>query len=53
MVSIDLMNRVFQHYHDRFIVDFMDNILVNTMTKKAHTKHWRFVLQRLKETIVC
>lgn len=39
IVSMNLMNRVFQHHHDRFTVDFIDNILVNTMTKKEHTKH--------------
>ena len=41
---IDYMNRIFQPYLDKFIVVFIDDILVYSKTKNEHAKHLRLVL---------
>ncbi|XP_074291591.1 putative mitochondrial protein AtMg00860 [Silene latifolia] len=46
---MDLMNRVFSPYLDKFIVVFIDDILVYSKTKEEHEKHLRIVLQTLRE----
>ena len=46
---IDLMNRVFRPYLDRFVVVFIDDILVYSKTKEEHTDHLRIVLQTLRD----
>ena len=46
---MDLMHRVFQPYLDRFIVVFMDNILIYSRSKEEHEDHLRVVLQILRD----
>ncbi|KAG8503234.1 hypothetical protein CXB51_001062 [Gossypium anomalum] len=46
---MDLMNRVFQTYLDRFVVVFIDDILVYSETEMKHDEHLRIVLQVLRE----
>ena len=46
---IDLMNRVFQPYLDRFIIIFIDDILVYSGSSEEHSGHLRIVLQTLRE----
>ena len=46
---MDLMNWVFQSYLDRFVVVFIDDILVYSSSLKEHSKHLRIVLQTLSE----
>ena len=46
---MDLMNRVFQPYLDRFVVVFIDDILVYSETEAKHDEHLRTVLQVLRE----
>ncbi|KAK5845897.1 hypothetical protein PVK06_002140 [Gossypium arboreum] len=46
---MDLMNRVFQPFLDRFVVVFIDDILVYSETKAKHDEHLRTVLQVLRE----
>ena len=46
---IDLMNRVFRSYLDKFMVVFIDHILIYSKTKKEHGKHLRIILQTLRE----
>ena len=41
---MDLMNRVFQPYLDRFIIVFIDDILVYSGSSEEHSKHLRIVL---------
>ncbi|KAH9763374.1 Endonuclease [Citrus sinensis] len=46
---IDLTNRVFKDYLDKFIVVFIDDILVYSRSKEEHAEHLRITLQTLKE----
>ena len=46
---MDLMNRVFQPYLDRFIIVFIDDILVYSCSLKEHSEHLRIVFQTLRE----
>ena len=46
---MDLMNRVFRPYLDRFVVVFIDDILIYSTTLTEHEEHLRLVLERLKE----
>ena len=46
---IDLMNRVFQPYLDRFIIVFSNDILVYLGSSEEHSEHLRIVLQTLRE----
>ena len=42
---IDLMNRVFQSYLDRFVIVFIDDILLYSGSSEEHSEHLRIVLQ--------
>ncbi|PPZ39182.1 hypothetical protein C5P26_26285, partial [Escherichia coli] len=46
---MDLMNRIFHPYLDRFVVVFIDDILVYSKTREEHDEHLRIVLQTLRE----
>ncbi|KAG8485712.1 hypothetical protein CXB51_019030 [Gossypium anomalum] len=46
---MDLMNRVFQPFLDRFIVIFIDDILIYSETEVKRDEHLRIVLQVLRE----
>ncbi|XP_075481252.1 uncharacterized protein LOC142521964 [Primulina tabacum] len=46
---MDPMHRVFQPYLDKFVVIFIDDILVYSKSKEEHAHHLRTVLQTLKE----
>nr|KYP51107.1 Retrovirus-related Pol polyprotein from transposon 17.6 [Cajanus cajan] len=48
-VFMDYMNRIFHPYLDRFVVVFIDDILVYSKTREEHVEHLRIVLQTLKE----
>jgi hypothetical protein len=43
-----LMNKVFMEYLDRFVVVFIDNILVFSRTMEEHEEHLRLVLEKLR-----
>jgi hypothetical protein len=45
---IDLMNRVFQSYLDKYVVVFIDDILVSSNSFEEHERHLRQVLQTLR-----
>ena len=46
---IDLMNRVFKDYLDKFVIVFIDDILIYSQSETEHEHHLRLVLQRLRE----
>ena len=46
---MDMMNRIFQPYLSRFVVVFIDDILVYSKNKKEHGEHLRIILQTLRE----
>jgi hypothetical protein len=43
-----LMNKVFMEYLDRFIIVFIDDILVFSKTMEEHEEHLRLVLEKLR-----
>ncbi|WVZ52014.1 hypothetical protein U9M48_003109 [Paspalum notatum var. saurae] len=43
------MNLVFMDYLDKFVVVFIDDILIYSKTDSEHKEHLRLVLQRLRE----
>ena len=48
-VFMDLMNRIFYKYLDKFVIVFIDDILVYSIKRKAHEEHLRIVLQTLRD----
>ncbi|KAK5842666.1 hypothetical protein PVK06_005048 [Gossypium arboreum] len=48
-VFMDLMNRIFRPYLDRFVVVFIDDILVYSRDETEHAEHLRLVLQILRD----
>jgi len=46
---MDLLNRVFRPFLDKFIVIFIDDILVHSKTREEHANHLRMVLKPLEE----
>jgi hypothetical protein len=42
-----LMNKVFMEYLDKFIMVFIDDILVYTKNEEEHEEHPHLVLQKL------
>jgi hypothetical protein len=43
-----LMNNVFMEYLDKFVVVFIDDILIFSKTEEEHEKHLRLVLEKLR-----
>jgi hypothetical protein len=43
-----LVNKVFMEYLDKFVVIFIDDILIFSKTEEEHEKHLRFVLDKLR-----
>lgn len=41
---MDLMNCIFKPYLDRFVMVFIDDILVYSKTKEEHAEHLKTVL---------
>ncbi|GKB34911.1 putative reverse transcriptase domain-containing protein, partial [Tanacetum coccineum] len=48
-VFMDLMNRVCRPYLDKFVIVFIDDILIYSKTQKEHVEHLRLVLGLLKK----
>ncbi|GJX58210.1 putative reverse transcriptase domain-containing protein [Tanacetum coccineum] len=51
-VFMDLMNRVCKPYLDKFVIVFIDDILVYSKDKEEHEKHLKIVLELLKKEIL-
>ncbi|GJW79756.1 putative reverse transcriptase domain-containing protein [Tanacetum coccineum] len=48
-VFMDLMNRVCKPYLDKFVIVFIDDILIYSHNKEEHTNHLRIILELLKK----
>ena len=44
-IFMDLMNRVCKPYLDRFVIVFIDDILIYSKTKAEHERHLRLILE--------
>ncbi|GKB29627.1 putative reverse transcriptase domain-containing protein, partial [Tanacetum coccineum] len=49
VVFMDLMNRVCKPYLDKFVIVFIDDILIYFRNKKEHADHLRIILELLKK----
>ncbi|GJU05352.1 putative reverse transcriptase domain-containing protein [Tanacetum coccineum] len=48
-VFMDLMNRVCKPYLDRFVIVFIDDILIYSKSRKEHEGHLKLILRLLKK----
>nr|GEW18905.1 putative reverse transcriptase domain-containing protein [Tanacetum cinerariifolium] len=48
-VFMDLMNRVYKPYLDRFLIIFIDDILIYSKNRKEHEGHLMLILKLLKD----
>ncbi|KAD5961819.1 hypothetical protein E3N88_13292 [Mikania micrantha] len=48
-VFMDLMNRVCKPYLDKFVIVFIDDILICSQTEEEHDEHLRLLLELLKQ----
>nr|GFC78288.1 putative reverse transcriptase domain-containing protein [Tanacetum cinerariifolium] len=48
-VFMDLMNRVCKPYFDKFVIAFIDNILIYSKDEKEHEEHLKTILELLKK----
>ncbi|GJR92748.1 putative reverse transcriptase domain-containing protein [Tanacetum coccineum] len=48
-VFMDLMNHVCKQYLDKFVIVFIDDILIYSRNKEEHADHLRIILELLKK----
>ena len=48
-VFMDLMNRLFKEHLDKFVIVFIDDILVYSRTMEEHKLNLKIVLEKLRE----
>ena len=46
---MNMMNKVFMEFLDKFVVVFIDDILIYSKDEEEHEKHLRAVLEKLRE----
>jgi hypothetical protein len=49
VVFMCLMNSIFRNYLDKFVIVFLDDILIYSKSEEEHEHHLRLVLQMLRE----
>ncbi|GJW02781.1 putative reverse transcriptase domain-containing protein [Tanacetum coccineum] len=52
-VFMDLMNRVCKPYLDKFVIVFIDDILIYSKSKQEHEEHLKIILELLKKEFMC
>ncbi|KAD7117098.1 hypothetical protein E3N88_04366 [Mikania micrantha] len=52
-VLMDLMNRVCRPYLDKFVIVFIDGILIYSKSKEEHEQHLKLVLEILRKEQLC
>ncbi|GKC88246.1 putative reverse transcriptase domain-containing protein [Tanacetum coccineum] len=48
-VFMDLINRVYKPYLDKFVIVFIDDILIYSRNKQEHEEHLKLILELLKK----
>jgi len=48
-IFMDYMNRIFHEFLDKFVIVFIDDILICSKNHEEHERHLRIVLQILRE----
>nr|GFB93326.1 putative reverse transcriptase domain-containing protein [Tanacetum cinerariifolium] len=48
-VFMDLVNRVYKPYLDKFVIVFIDDILIYSKDEKEHDEHLKAILELLKK----
>jgi hypothetical protein len=43
------MNKVFMEFLDKFVLVFIDNILIYSKSNEEHEKHLRLIIEKLRE----
>ena len=46
---MDIMNRVFKKYLDKFVIVFIDDILIYSKNEEDHAEHLRIILEILRK----
>ncbi|GJZ90722.1 putative reverse transcriptase domain-containing protein [Tanacetum coccineum] len=49
MVFMDIMNRVCKPYLDKFVIIFIDDILIYSRSKEEHEEHLKLILKLLEK----
>ena len=49
---MNLMNKVFMEYLDKFVVVFIDDILIYSKSEEEYKQHLRLVLDKLREHLL-
>ncbi|GJW83944.1 putative reverse transcriptase domain-containing protein [Tanacetum coccineum] len=52
-VFMDLMNRVYKPYFDKFVIVFIDDFLIYLKNKEEHEDHLKLILELLKKDGLC